>query len=62
MSIGQTNVTEALQKAGPLLRQDQSASPPMRALFDLLIAIVNRLLAKLGLNRTNSSIPSGAMT
>ena len=57
MSIGKTNVTEALKKAGQLLRQDQSASPQMRAMFDLLILIVNLLLAKLGLNSTNSSIP-----
>lgn len=57
MSIGKTNVTEALKSAERLLRQDQSASPQMRAMFDLLIAIINLLLAKLGRNSTNSSIP-----
>ena len=57
MSIAKTNVTEALKKAGRLLRQDQSASPQMRAMLDLLIVIINLLLAKLGLNSTNSSIP-----
>jgi len=57
MSIGTTNVTAALQSAERLLQQDRSASPQMRAMFDLLIVIVNLLLAKLGLNSTNSSIP-----
>ena len=57
MSIGKTNVTAALERAEQLLQQDKSASPQMRAMFDLLILIINLLLSKLGLNSTNSSIP-----
>ena len=57
MSIGKTNVTDALEKAERLLRHDKSASPQMRAMFDLLITIVKLLLAKLRLNSTNSSMP-----
>ena len=57
MSIGKTNVTAALQKAERLLRHDKSSSPQMRAMVDLLITIVKLLLAKLGLNSTNSSVP-----
>ena len=57
MSIAKIDVTEALQQAGRLLRQDRSLSTQARALFNLLIVIVNLLVAKLGLNSSNSSIP-----
>ena len=57
MSIAKIDVTDALKKAERLLRQDRSASPQLRAMFDLLIVIINLLIAKLGLNSTNSSLP-----
>jgi len=57
VSIAKIDVTEALQQAGRLLRQDRSLSTQARALFNLLIVIVNLLVAKLGLNSSNSSIP-----
>ncbi len=57
MSIGKIDITQALKQAGRLLRQDKFLSAPLRAMVDLLIVIINLLVAKLGLNSTNSSIP-----
>jgi len=57
MSIAKIDITETLQRAERLLRQDKSASPPLRALIDLLVVIITLLVGKLGLNSTNSSIP-----
>ncbi|MGH7956394.1 MAG: IS66 family transposase, partial [Opitutaceae bacterium] len=57
MSIAKIDVTAALQQAERLLRQDQSLSTQARAMFNLFIVIVNLLVAKLGLNSTNSGIP-----
>lgn len=57
MSIAKINITEALQQAERLLRQDKTASPQMRAMFDLLIVIINLLVQKFGRNSANSSLP-----
>ena len=57
MSIAKINITETLQRAERLLRQDKSASPQLRALVDLLIVIINLLVRKFGANTTNSSLP-----
>lgn len=57
MSIAKINITETLQRAERLLRADQSLSAPARAMFDLLIVIINLLVRKFGRNSTNSSLP-----
>ncbi len=57
MSVGQINVTETLRKVDDLLRKDRTISPSARAMFELLVTIIQLLVAKLGLNSSNSSIP-----
>jgi transposase len=57
VSIAKIDITETLQRAERLLRQDKSASPQLRAMCDLLIVIINLLVRKFGANSTNSSLP-----
>jgi len=57
VSVGKINVTETLAKVEDLLRKDRSISPAARAMFELLVTIIQLLVAKLGLNSSNSSIP-----
>ena len=57
MSVGQINITQTLDKVEDLLRQDQSMSSAARTMFELLVTIIHLLVAKLGLNSSNSSIP-----
>jgi transposase len=57
VSIAKINITETLQRAERLLRQDKSLSAPARAMFDLLIVIITLLVQKFGANSTNSSLP-----
>ena len=57
MSIGKINVTETLAQVEDLLRKDRSISPAVRAMLELLATIIQLLVAKLGLNSSNSSIP-----
>jgi transposase len=57
VSIAKINITETLQRAERLLRQDKSLSAPARAMFDLLVVIINLLVRKFGGNSTNSSLP-----
>ena len=57
MSIAKIDITEALQQAERLLRQDKTASPAMRAMVDLLIVIIRLLVQKFGRNSANSSLP-----
>jgi transposase len=57
VSIAKINITGALQRAERLLRQDKSLSAPARAMFDLLIVIINLLVRKFGGDSTNSSLP-----
>lgn len=57
MSVGKINITQTLAKVEDLLRKDRSISPVARAMFKLLVTIIHLLVAKLGLNSSNSSIP-----
>jgi transposase len=57
VSIAKINITETLQRAERLLRRDKSLSAPARAMFDLLIVIINLLVQKFGANSTNSGLP-----
>jgi transposase len=57
MSVGKIDVTAALKSVEKTLRDDASLSPHVRALMDLLVAIIHLLLGKLGINSTNSSTP-----
>ena len=57
MSVGQINMTETLRKVDDLLGKDRTISPSARAMFELLVTIIQLLVAKLGLNSSNSSIP-----
>jgi transposase len=57
MSIAKIDITETLQRAEGLLRQEPSVSPQLRAMFDLLITIIKLLVRKFGANSTNSSLP-----
>ena len=57
MSIGKLDVADALKNAEVTLQQDKSISPQVRAVMNLLVVVINLLLAKLGLNSTNSSTP-----
>ena len=57
MSIGKIDVTQTLANVEALLAQDRSISPAVRGMMQLLATIINLLVAKLGLNSSNSSIP-----
>ena len=54
VSIGKINITDTLKKGELLLRKDQSVSPQVRAMMDLLVLVthlLHLLVGKLGLNR-----------
>lgn len=57
MTVGKINVTQTLAEVEDLLRNDRSISAAARAMFQLLVTIIDLLVAKLGLNSSNSSIP-----
>jgi transposase len=57
VSVGQIDITRTLAKVEDLLGKDRSLSPAARAMFELLVTIIHLLVAKLGLNSSNSSIP-----
>ena len=57
MSVGKIDVTQTLARVEELLRKDRSASPPVRAMIELLVTIITLLVAKLGLDSSISSIP-----
>jgi len=57
VSVGKINVTQTLARVEKLLGKDRSLSPAARAMFELLVTIIHLLVAKLGLNSSNSSIP-----
>lgn len=57
MSIGKIDVTQTLAQVEQRLRNDASISPTLRSLIELLVTIIQLLVAKLGLNSSNSSIP-----
>lgn len=57
LTINKINIDETLKSVNDLLKTDMSASPQMKAMMELLVVVINLLIAKLGLNSTNSSIP-----
>ncbi len=57
MAVGKIDVSAALNRVEQLLREDKSISPQVEGLMRLLVAVINLLLGKLGLNSTNSSTP-----
>lgn len=57
MTINKLNIGATLQKVAALLESDNSASPQMRAMMELLVMVVQLLLGKLGINSSNSSTP-----
>lgn len=57
MTINKINIEETLKNAQALLKQDKSASPQMKAMMELLVVVINLLVAKLGINSKNSSMP-----
>jgi len=57
MTVGKIDVSEALKDVERTLVQDQSISPQVRAMLDLLVVIINLLCGKLGINSANSSTP-----
>lgn len=57
MSIGKINLTKTLESVSSLLKEDKTSSPQMRAMMELLVVVINLLVAKLGLNSKNSSLP-----
>lgn len=59
MTLGKDriDVTATLERVEQTLREDASLSPSVRSLLELLVVIIQLLIAKLGLNSTNSSIP-----
>lgn len=57
MTVGKIDVAETVKNVERTLREDTSISPQVQALLKLLVAVINLLLGKLGLNSTNSSTP-----
>ena len=57
MSVGKIDVTETLANVEDLLEKDRTLSAASRAMFQLLVTIIQLLVAKLDLNSSNSSIP-----
>lgn len=57
MTVGTVNVSSALARVKTTLKEDQSISPQVRTLMELLVIIVNLLLVRLGINSSNSSKP-----
>src|ERR1700674_4752901 len=57
VTMRKQDINKALQNVEALLKEDQSASPQMRAMMQLLVTIIQLLAAKLGLDSSNSSTP-----
>ncbi|MEI7775927.1 MAG: IS66 family transposase [Verrucomicrobiota bacterium] len=57
MTVGKIDITETLKSVEATLREDKSISPQVRMMMELLVVVINLLLAKLGLNSKNSSMP-----
>lgn len=51
------NITKTLEKARLLLEEEKQISPALKAMFEMLLVMVNLLASKLGLNSKNSSTP-----
>jgi len=57
MTVGKIDVRQTLKDVERTLVQDNSLSPQVRAMLNLLVVIVNLLVDKLAINSTNSSTP-----
>jgi len=57
VSVGKIDVTKTLASVEALLAKNRSVSPAVRGMIELLVTIIHLLVAKLGLNSSNSSIP-----
>jgi len=57
VTINKINIEETLKSVETLLKEDKSSSPQVRAMMELLVIVINLLVAKLGLNSKNSSTP-----
>lgn len=57
MTINNINITNSLKNVEKMLLEDKAITPQVRAMFELLVLVINLLLAKLGVNSTNSSVP-----
>lgn len=56
-SIKSIDITASLESAKGILAKDKSLSDSARAVFTLLVAIIELLVAKFGANSKNSSVP-----
>jgi transposase len=56
MTIGEINITKTLEEVDKFLKEEK-ISPQMRSMVQLLVVVIKLLVAKLGLNSKNSSIP-----
>ena len=57
MTVGKINISKTLESVAALMKSDKKSSPQMKAMMELLVVIINLLVAKLGLNSKNSSLP-----
>lgn len=57
MTIDKINISDSLENAEAMLREDKSLSPQIRAMMELLMVIIKLLAAKLAINSKNSSTP-----
>jgi hypothetical protein len=56
MTIGEINITNTLEEVDKFLKEEK-ISPQIRSMVKLLVVVIKLLVAKLGLNSKNSSIP-----
>lgn len=57
MTIGAIPIEQTIKEVETLLAEDRSASPQLKAMMRLLVTVIHLLMAKLGKNSQNSSIP-----
>lgn len=57
MTIGKHNITEAVTKITAMLESDKKISAELKAMIEVLLLIIQLLVAKTGLNSSNSSKP-----
>ena len=57
MEAGKVNASDALKRADALLSEDKSVSPRVWLMLNLIVVVINLMLAKLGINSANSSTP-----
>lgn len=57
MTIGKINITDTLKSVEARLKNDKSLSAESRSMIELLVLVIQLLVAKLGINSKNSSLP-----